>query len=318
MSTSFKKFLSFYLRFAPSYTGIGYVLRGIPLKPVKEGFAGQTWLVAGGSAGIGGSAVVTAANKGAVVYATARGEDQLRELASKVTGSGRIVPLAADLSRQSEVLRVVSLLKEKGETINTLVNNVGIMTHHITTTEDGLESSYAVSLQNHYLLVKFLMENGLLSNDAVVVEVSSGGMYNHPLVLDEMNNLEGPFEAKRNYGLNKRAQVVLTGYWRKKYASTNMQFYAMHPGWCDTAPVRRDMPTFHRNLKYVLRSSEAGADTIIWLAANRPQQKSNVAIWFDRKERPAHMYERTKVSKYTDEDLVGLLESNIKVPAAAQ
>lgn len=311
MATSFKKFLSFYARFTPSYSGIGYATRRLFWRSAKPDFSGQTWLVTGGSDGIGRATVIGAANAGAKVVAVARGADKLEAVANSVDGSGLVVPEVADLSLQREVLRLLDSLQSQNCVIDVVVNNVGLMRHKASPTKEGLELSFATSLLNHYLLVKELINRGMLSDKATVIEVSSGGMYNHSLVLREMNNLSDSFEAKRAYGLNKRGQVVLTGYWREQFGTTGKAFYAMHPGWCDTAAVQRDMPTFRKTLRTVLRSSEMGADTILWLASARPEQKNPESIWFDRAERDAHIYPRTRLNNDSKEALVQFLDSHL-------
>jgi len=308
--TSFKKFLTFYARFTPSYSGVGFCWRRIFWGRSKFDFSGQTWLVAGGSQGIGGGAALAAANGGATVISVARRSEATEQLAKSVSGKGQIIAKSFDLSLQREVLALVDELEALGSQIDVVVNNVGIMRHSVSLTEEGFEKSFALSLLNHYVLTHALIERKLLKQNATVIEVSSGGMYNHPLVIDEMNNQTDSFEAKRAYGLNKRGQVVMTSYWREKFAGTGMDFYAMHPGWCDTAPVKRDMPTFHRILSPILRTAAMGADTIVWLAANKPPQKENDSIWFDRKERDAHMYPRTRQSRYSKENLMEFLEAN--------
>lgn len=95
---------------------------------MKPEFNAQTWLVAGGSAGIGGSVVTTAAEAGATVIATARGKEQLDAVVLASSGSGRVIPEQVDLSLQREVIQLVDKLQEQGHTIDVLVNNVGIMT----------------------------------------------------------------------------------------------------------------------------------------------------------------------------------------------
>ena len=311
MATSLKKFLSFYARFTPSYSGIGYTARRIFWKPFKPQFSGQTWLVTGGSEGIGGAAVTGAADGGATVFAVARGQEKLRAVCDSVTGSGQVVPQLADLSLQAEVIRLLDALQERKCVFDVVVNNVGIMRHKAVPTSEGFELSFATSLLNHYLLVRELIRRNMLSSNATVVEVSSGGMYNHSLVLKEMNNLSDSFEAKRAYGLNKRGQVVLTGHWRAVFGGTGREFYAMHPGWCDTSAVQRDMPTFRKILSTVLRSSKMGADTILWLASARPKQVQPEAIWFDRKERSVHIYPRTRQGNDSKEALVEYLEARL-------
>jgi dehydrogenase/reductase SDR family protein 12 len=108
--------------------------------------------------------------------------------------------------------------------------------------------------------------------------------------------------------------VVLTGHWRRQHAGSGRSFYAMHPGWVDTAAVGRSMPRFRATLEPVLRTPEQGADTIVWLADRRPPQKADEAIWFDRRERPAHIYAHTPRSTDTAQDLVSFLERHAPAP----
>jgi len=64
-------------------------------------------------------------------------------------------------------------------------------------------------------------------------------------------------------------------------------------------------------LQSVLRQHYQGADTIVWLADARPQQQVVGSIWFDRKERPAHIYAHTPKSTATGADLLATLESYV-------
>ena len=60
-----KKIIGFYCRFTPSYSKIGFNFRKLFWRPLKGNFAGQVWLVTGGSEGIGGSAAHSAVAGGA-------------------------------------------------------------------------------------------------------------------------------------------------------------------------------------------------------------------------------------------------------------
>ncbi|MBK6604754.1 MAG: hypothetical protein IPG24_04515 [Leptospiraceae bacterium] len=62
--TPLKKLIAFYVRFTPSYSKIGYYARSLSWSRFNEDFSGQTWLVTGGSEGIGGSAARSAVNGG--------------------------------------------------------------------------------------------------------------------------------------------------------------------------------------------------------------------------------------------------------------
>ena len=194
-----------------------------------------------------------------------------------------------------------------------LVNNVGIQKRDQILTREGLETSFATNILSHYLLTRELLRRNMLADTATVIEVSSGGMYNHAMVVKDLNLTAAGYLGVRAYGLSKRAQVMLTSHWRQHCAGSGKTFYAMHPGWVDTAAVGRSMPRFRAILKPVLREHAQGADTIVWLAAAKPQQQAPESIWFDRKERSAHIYEHTPKSSATGPELVQMLEQSLPV-----
>jgi len=306
-----KKIITFYCRFTPSYSAIGYYARGLGLLGFHRNFAGQTWLVTGGSEGIGGSAARQAVAGGATVIVVARNLDKLQAFAASVSDPGKIITETADFSLQGDVRALLERLKARGRRIDVLVNNVGIQKHQQVITDEGFETSFVTNILSHYLFTEGLLKSGLLTDSATVIEVSSGGMYNHPLVVKDLNITGEGYLGVRAYGLAKRAQVVLTAWWRKQHAGTSRRFYVMQPGWVDTASVGRSMPRFRAILKSVLRTHAQGADTIVWLAATRPAQRAQEAIWFDRKERTVHIFARTANPKDTAEDLVAGLESAV-------
>ena len=315
-NASLKKIISFYCRFTPSYSAIGFHARRLFWQRIKGDFTGQTWLVTGGSEGIGGSAARSAVAGGATVISVARDSGKLKAFAASVEGPGKVLMEVADLSLQSHIWALLDRLQAGGIRIDVLVNNVGIQKRDQILTAEGLETSFATNILGHYLLTRELLSRNMLTDNAIVVEVSSGGMYNHAMVVKDLN-ITGPgYLGVRAYGLSKRAQVMLISSWRQKYAETGKTFYVMHPGWADTAAVGRSMPRFRATLKSVLRKHYQGADTIVWLADTRPQQNGSESIWFDRKERPVHIYAHTPKSMATGAELVTALENAVLARAS--
>ncbi|QHE87403.1 SDR family NAD(P)-dependent oxidoreductase [Hydrogenophaga sp. BPS33] len=307
------KLISFYVRFTPSYSKIGYHARSLFWRSLKPDFRGQTWLVIGGSEGIGGSAARSAVNAGARLISVGRSAEKLAAFAQSTDHPENVQAEVADFSLRSQVWALLDRLQAQGVKIDVLVNNVGIQKRDQIITQEGLETSFVTNILSHYIFTREALSRGLLKDDATVIETASGGMYNHPLVVKDLNiasaNHTPAYLGVRAYGLSKRAQVVLTQYWRRKFAGTGRRFYVMHPGWVDTAAVGRSMPRFRETLKSVLRSDPQGADTIVYLAAKRPDQQSEESIWFDRKERTAHIFPRTRATTDTPESLVAALET---------
>lgn len=70
----------------------------------------------------------------------------------------------------------------------------------------------------------------------------------------------------------QRQQVELTNYLARTHGGKGILFLSMHPGWAATPGVEKSMPGFYSWMNNRLRSSEEGADTIVWAAAS-PEAK---------------------------------------------
>jgi dehydrogenase/reductase SDR family protein 12 len=304
--------VTFFTTFLPSFSKLGYLARRRRWSPLAPNFHGQRWLVTGASAGIGLEITRRAASAGAEVIAVARGTESLRRLAGSLAeGGGAVHPWGADLSLAAEIAALVSCLADRSEPIDVLVNNVGVMLDRPRITSEGLDAAFATNLLGQYLLTEGLLAANVLAPGATVISMSSGGMYNVPLDLARLQGGE-PYDGTLAYAYHKRAQVALNAYWRDRLGH-RARFYVMHPGWVDTPGVQASMPEFHRTLGRLLRSPEAGADTALWLAAERPTQPTSRGIWFDRGLRSEHLLPGTrqgasagKLVAYLDQQVDGV------------
>jgi dehydrogenase/reductase SDR family protein 12 len=310
-----KKIVGFYSRFTGSFTQVGYRWRSLSWDRFTPDYQGQHWLVTGGSGGIGRHIVLEAARAGATVTAVARSEPKLAVLREDARRAGiqGIATECCDFTLQSDTERLLRRLEGAGRKLDVLVNNVGVLLDDLSVTAEGRESSFVSNLLSHYQLTEGLIRAGLLAGPkATVINMTSGGGYNMPLMV-AMLNVTDP--AKYNgvfaYGFHKRAQIVLNQYWRDTYGSRGIAFYVMHPGWADTDGVKRSLPRFRKILRPILRDAAAGADTALWLAGTRPAQPEHELVWFDRAIRPAHVYDRTRTTQDTPRSLVAYLESEL-------
>lgn len=302
------KSMNFYGRFAPSFTRIGYVARGLPFKPVRADYAGQNWLITGATGGLGRAAALRATAKGATVFAVGRNRQALDRLRQDAKGPGRIVPVICDLSSMAAV---AALPGQTDAPFDVLVNNVGVLMRDFQATPEGFETSYATNLLGHYILTEALHDQGRLKPGGIIVNVVSGGLYNVPLNKPMLNIPAERFNGFAAYASHKRAQIALADHWRTAFADIGAKTYAMHPGWADTAGVKTSLPKFRAILAPVLRNDDQGADTIDWLAAARPVETPD-QIWFDRKPRTAHAYPKTRETRTTPSDIVAFLERDRK------
>jgi dehydrogenase/reductase SDR family protein 12 len=316
-----KKIVAFYSRFTASFTEVGYRWRSLGWERFTPDYRGQRWLVTGGSGGIGRHIVLAAARAGAEIVAVARSSgklDQLRAAAS-AAGIAGVTTETCDFTLQSDTGRLLQRLEAGGRAFDVLVNNVGVLLDDLEVTREGRDASFVTNLLSHYQLTEGLILRGLLrAPGGCVVNMTSGGGYNMPLMVG-MLNVTDPrtYNGVVAYGFHKRAQMVLNQYWRDKYGPRGLQFYVMHPGWADTDGVKRSLPRFRKILRPILRNEASGADTALWLAARRPPQPEHECVWFDRAVRTAHVYERTRATKDTPQSLVAYLDRELERQAAS-
>lgn len=307
----FKKVLAFYGRFTLSFTQVGYLARRAFWPKFAPDFRGQHWLVTGGSGGLGRQMVFEALRGGATVVAAARSEGKLAELRTAVTAAGLtgLETECCDFTSTADTERLIERLVVRGRRFDALMNNVGVLNDDLIVTSEGREASFVSNLLSHYQLTEALIAKQLLGKGSVVVNVTSGGGYNVPLMTGTMNVTDPKrYNGTVAYGFHKRAQMVLNQYWRNTYGAMGIDFFVMHPGWADTAGVQRSLPRFRKILKSILRDAESGADTAIWLAAERPPQPEEELVWFDRAVRTAHVYPHTRATRETPQSLVAWLE----------
>jgi dehydrogenase/reductase SDR family protein 12 len=307
----FIKIMQFYGRFVLSFTGIGYWWRRLFVwGRFRPDFSGQTWVVTGASGGLGRAIVMGAAAAGAKVIAMARDESKLRALAAEAP-PGSVTTITADFSSKADSARATRLLLDRvaGSGVDVLVNNVGVLLDHCEVTAEGHEKSFVTNILSHFILTEGLLAQKAVKPGGVIVNMSSGGMYNAPLLVSAMDvTTPQKYNGVRAYAIHKRGQAALTEYWREREAAQGLNVYVMHPGWADTQGVKTSLPRFRRILHLVLRNAAQGADTALWLAAAKPANPVPDAFWFDRAPRDAHAYPFTKVSKFRKEDLVAYLQ----------
>jgi dehydrogenase/reductase SDR family member 12 len=283
----------FFSWFMPSFTRVGYGLRKLTWSTKSFDYTGQTWLVTGASTGIGRQLALSAANAGATVHAVARNAEKLAQLEDEVCSNrGSIVSHSVDLSLMASVASLADYFQDNGIIFDVLVNNVGLMLNAPSETSEGLETGFATNVLGHYVLTEQLVSLGGLKSGSTVINMSSGGMYNVSLDIDALQG-DHPYDGTLTYARHKRAQVALNEHWRETYGDM-INFYSMHPGWVSTPGVETAMPEFHAALSRLLRCPEAGADTALWLAFTKPEQRDAQNIWFDRAQRSAHFFNGTR------------------------
>ncbi|WP_439102145.1 SDR family NAD(P)-dependent oxidoreductase [Congregibacter sp.] len=279
--------------------------------PMSASLKGQRIIVTGATSGLGLATARDLAERGAelilVMRNRERGEAVVKDLKAE-TGNMAIRQELADLSIMGEVDALTERLLKAGEPINVLVNNAGALFNEWGTTSEGLEQSFALLLLSPWRLTRALKPLLEAAEDARVINVVSGGMYSQQLRVDRLQAIPKNYAGATAYARCKRALTVVTEEWAESWADDGIVVNAMHPGWADTPGVESSLPAFHTLTRFILRTPEEGADTIIWLAAASEAAKVSGKLFLDREPRTTHLLARTREDASEREKLMAFLE----------
>ena len=274
---------------------------------------GTNIVITGANAGLGYSATKRFAELGYTVHMLCRNPER-GEKARKIIlddlkiPEEKLIVHTVDLSSRQSVRDWVTNSATSISHINAYIHNAGVMLESPTTTDEGSEVTVSTMLCGSHLLVS-LIQDKIASVKGRIINVSSGGQY---LARLETTDLEGKNEGKYDgtfrYARVKRMQVALTEKWAKVLAPANIGVYSMHPGWADSPGFQSSMPEFYDENKKTVRSSEEGADTMVWLAISTEVGMDQSGKFFlDRNV--VRKWMPLSCTKYSDEDVEQLWKS---------
>jgi NAD(P)-dependent dehydrogenase (short-subunit alcohol dehydrogenase family) len=218
---------------------------------------GKTIMLTGASAGIGAAAARRLQELGANVVRIGRSSERMAAIGAELS----VAPLTSDFSRLDEVRRLADALLERCPRIDVLANNAGGAWTRRIVTVDGYEQTFQVNVLAPYLLMRLLADRLHESGGRVITTSSMAHQAGH-LDLHNLNRYSW-----RSYSTSKLAIMLLDREFARRHPDIGVADF--HPGviasefWRSIAPLRLLLKT---PLRYLIGSSEQGADTLVYLA----------------------------------------------------
>lgn len=206
------------------------VLSGITLH-------GKRILVTGVSAGLGVETARALAAHGADVVGAARdlkkaekATAQVRRDAAAAGGSFELIAL--DLASLKSVRACADELLAKGQFLDAIIANAGVMATPFGHTADGFETQFGTNHLGHFVFVNRIAP--LLRKGSRLISVSSAGHRFSDVDLDDPNFERTPYEPFVAYGRAKTANILFAVAFDRRHRGRGVRAAAVHPGVIET------------------------------------------------------------------------------------
>ena len=223
---------------------------------------GRSVLVTGGTTGIGKETARALAAAGASVVVTARSAEkgaitvaELRAVAPGVDVTSEVLELASLASVRAFTDRFMAA----HDRLDVLVANAGVMAVPFGQTDDGYESHLGVNHLGHFVLVGRLLPLLLASAPARIVVLSSAGHAMSDIRWDDPSFARGDYSKMEAYGQSKTANILHVVELERRYGTSGVHAYAVHPGMVATELGRYFTPEDLQELMARAAAAPAGA-----------------------------------------------------------
>jgi NAD(P)-dependent dehydrogenase (short-subunit alcohol dehydrogenase family) len=259
------------------------VLSGINLR-------GKRILVTGVSAGIGVETARSLAAHGANVIGTARdlakGEAvaaQIRKAAVANGGSFELTDL--DLASLASVRKCADQLMRKGEPLDLVVANAGVMATPFSYTADKFEMQFGTNHLGHFVLVNRIAP--LIRRGGRLINLASAGHRFSKVNLDDPNFQSTPYDPFVAYGRSKTANILFAVAFDQRHRGRGVRAAAVHPGVIHTELGRHMDPSGAENMikqmndqlfaegkgPFEWKTIPQGAATSVWCGVVAPAEE---------------------------------------------
>jgi retinol dehydrogenase-12 len=275
---------------------------------------GKHIAITGPTAGIGRTASLELARRGAQLTLLCRNPQKAAELQQEIISAGGLAPaiVIMDMANLASVRAAGEALVAAGKPLDVLLNNAGVINVSRQETVDGFEETLAVNHFAPFLLTGLLLPLLQQTPRARIVNVASDA---HSFVkgmgFDDMQATRS-YKTFREYGRSKLANILFTRRLAGLLQGQDITVNCLHPGAVATSLGTQNESIIARIVPYLLkpffRSPLQGAQTSIYLCSSDEVATITGEYFVDSKVRKPKPWARDDAAaerlwRYTEECL---------------
>ena len=275
---------------------------------------GKHIAITGPTAGIGRTASLELARRGAQLTLLCRNPQKAAELQQEIIAAGGLAPaiVIMDMANLASVRAAGEALVAAGKPLDVLLNNAGVINVSRQETVDGFEETLAINHFAPFLLTGLLLPLLQQTPRARIVNVASDA---HAFVkgmgFDDMQ-ANRSYKTFREYGRSKLANILFTRRLAGLLQGQDITVNCLHPGAVATSLGTQNESIIARIVPYLLkpffRSPLQGAQTSIYLCSSDEVATITGEYFVDSKVRKTKPWARDDAAaerlwRYTEECL---------------
>ncbi|ODN02267.1 Retinol dehydrogenase 12 [Orchesella cincta] len=260
----------------------------------EEDVQGKVVLITGANSGLGKVTTFEMAKRGAKIIMASRNLELTNSVVAQVRKmypSSELTAMKLDLGSLESVREFAKEVQAKFDKIDILINNAGVyapLKKQMKTVE-GYEFNFGVNHVGHFLLTNLLLDLVKAAAPSRIVVVSSRRSDSAKLSFDDlMLEKENPETSKIDpYSNSKYANLLFAKELSNRLQGTNVNVYALCPGWVKTDLARYADLTWKQYIIMVpvafifMRTPRQGAQTILHCALSRKVRQETGQFYRD-------------------------------------
>ena len=203
---------------------------------LDSNLSGKVCIITGATSGIGEATAHQLARMNATVIIVSRDPKKCARVVSEIkeqTNNSSVDFLAADLSSQKEIRRIVEEFRSRYHRLDILVNNAGAIFLSRFKSADGIEKTFALNHLAYFMLTNLLLDMLIASAPARIINVTSAKHTGAVMNFEDLEFRKG-YSGQKAYMQSQLANLLFTFELAHRLEGRGVTVNAVHPGFVET------------------------------------------------------------------------------------